>query len=60
MNHLEDFSVEEMFDIVAQFLYNGSLQEVRKEFYIKLFAEWSQLNMDIIMEAMNAAKKKKP
>jgi len=59
MNHLEDISVEEMFDIVAQFLYNGSLQEVRKEFYLKLFAEWSQLNLDIIMEAVNAAKNKK-
>ncbi|MFX0123953.1 MAG: hypothetical protein ACFFAE_09965 [Candidatus Hodarchaeota archaeon] len=43
---------EEMFDKVASFLYKGTLDEVRKEFSLHLFAEWSKANLDIIFKAI--------
>lgn len=43
---------EEMFDKVASFLYKGSLNEVRKEFSLHLFAEWSKANLDIVLKAI--------
>ncbi len=43
---------EEMFDKVACFLYKGSLDKVRKEFALHLFAEWSKANLDIILNAI--------
>jgi hypothetical protein len=54
MINQEDFPEEQMFDIVAKYLYNGSLQEARKEFYLYLFAEWSKTNLDIILKALTS------
>lgn len=54
MINQEEILEEQMFDIVANYLYNGSLQEVRKEFYLYLFAEWSKTNLDIILKALTS------
>ncbi|MFX0052870.1 MAG: hypothetical protein ACFE8U_16450 [Candidatus Hermodarchaeota archaeon] len=52
MNSPEDIPEEQVFDIVARFLYNKPLQEARKEFYLYLFAEWSRANLDVILKAL--------
>ncbi len=44
---------EKMFDQVACFLYRGSLNQVRKEFCLHLFAEWSKANLDIVLKALS-------
>ena len=43
---------EKMFDQVACFLYRGPLDHARKEFCLHLFAEWSKLNLDIMLKAL--------
>jgi hypothetical protein len=54
MINQENFPEEQMFDIVAKYLYNGSLQEARKDFYLYLFGEWSKTNFDIILKAITS------
>jgi len=44
---------EEMFDKVACYLFKGSLNTVRKEFSLHLFAEWSKENLDILLKAIS-------
>ncbi|MHA1227300.1 MAG: hypothetical protein ACTSR2_12005 [Candidatus Hodarchaeales archaeon] len=48
-------SVENIFDIVAQYLFRKPLEEARKEFYLELFAEWSRSNLDLILKAIMSA-----
>ncbi|MFX0171717.1 MAG: hypothetical protein ACFE9L_07345 [Candidatus Hodarchaeota archaeon] len=56
MINQEDIPEEQMFDIVAKFLYKKPLQEARKDFYLYLFAEWSRTNLDIILKAITSVK----
>ncbi|UCG01221.1 MAG: hypothetical protein JSW11_16590 [Candidatus Heimdallarchaeota archaeon] len=49
---------EEMFDKVASYLYKGTLNDVRKEFSLHLFAEWSKTNLDIILKAITKSNQK--
>ncbi len=47
---------EKIFDQVACFLYNRTLDQARKEFYLHLFAEWSKENLDIVLKALSKEK----
>ena len=47
---------EKMFDQVACFLYKGTPEQARKEFYLHLFAEWSKSNLDVILKALTLDK----
>jgi len=44
---------EELFHIVATYLFKESSLNVEKEFAIYLFAEWAKTNFDTILEALN-------